>query len=107
MIGHARAGMGYRNEFQTENYGLLTNQTLFIYGVCSFSHVEHMSMLKFAHILVVIRNLTKNNLSEPIHPSTERNTVTQFPVLVKGVIFYSPTGRQGRRLDPTSQHLPG
>ncbi len=23
IIGHARAGMGYRNEFQTENHGLL------------------------------------------------------------------------------------
>ena len=34
MIGHAGAGMGYRNEFQTENYGLLrllTNQALFRY----------------------------------------------------------------------------
>jgi hypothetical protein len=26
LIGHARAGMGYRNEFQTENYGPLTKQ---------------------------------------------------------------------------------
>ena len=32
MIGHAGAGMGYRNEFQTENYGLLTNHALFAYG---------------------------------------------------------------------------
>ena len=32
LIGHARAGMGYRNEVQTENYGLLTNHALFAYG---------------------------------------------------------------------------
>ena len=30
MIGNARAGIGYRNEFQAENYGLLTNQVLFV-----------------------------------------------------------------------------
>ena len=30
MIGHARAGMGYQNEFQAENYGLLTIQILFL-----------------------------------------------------------------------------
>ncbi len=59
MIGHARTGVGYRNEFQTENYGLLTNQDIFLLWVYSFSHVEHMSMFvtpcqwggKFAHIL--------------------------------------------------------
>ena len=26
LIGHARTGMGYQNEFQTENYGPLTKQ---------------------------------------------------------------------------------
>jgi len=51
LIGHAMAGMGYRNELQTENYGSLANQALFLYGVCFFSHVKCMSMLKFAHIL--------------------------------------------------------
>ncbi len=53
LIGNARAGMGYRNEFQAENYGPLTNHALIPCGVCSFSswHVERMSMLKFADIL--------------------------------------------------------
>jgi hypothetical protein len=40
MIGHARAGMGYQNEFQAENYGLLTIQILFLKWVCSFLHEE-------------------------------------------------------------------
>lgn len=43
MIGHAETGMGYRNDFQTENYGLLrllTNQALFRYG-CALPHMSH------------------------------------------------------------------
>jgi len=32
LIGHARAAMGYRNEFQTENYGPLTNKSPFPYN---------------------------------------------------------------------------
>ncbi len=51
LIGHPRAGMGYRNEFQTENYGPLTNQALFPIG-CALSHIwDVLSMLKFAHVL--------------------------------------------------------
>ena len=32
ITSHMRAGMGYQNEFQNENYGPLTNQALFPYG---------------------------------------------------------------------------
>jgi hypothetical protein len=32
--------MGYQNEFQAENYGLLTIQILFLEWVCSFLHEE-------------------------------------------------------------------
>ena len=38
FIGQARTGMGYRNEFQTENYGQLTNQALLPMG-CALSHM--------------------------------------------------------------------
>ena len=38
---------GIRNEFQTKNYGSLTNQSvfLFLYGMCSFSHLGHMCLV--------------------------------------------------------------
>ena len=39
LIGHPRAGMGYRNEFQTENYGPLTNQFFFPSMGCFLSHM--------------------------------------------------------------------
>jgi hypothetical protein len=51
VIWHVREEMGYRNEFQTENYGPLTNQSLFLNGVCSFSQLGHMIIEKFAYIL--------------------------------------------------------
>ncbi len=38
ITSHMRAGMGYQNEFQTENYGPLTNEALFPYG-CALSHM--------------------------------------------------------------------
>ena len=57
--------MGYRNEFQTENYGPLTKQAhrqkVLAYGVCSFSHVERISMLKFAHIINIVWKPTKSH----------------------------------------------
>ena len=48
MIGHARAGMGYRNEFQTENYGPLTNHALFPEG-CALSHMWYVEGPKVSH----------------------------------------------------------
>ena len=70
LIGHVRTGMGYGNEFQTENYGPLTNHSLLPMGcTLSHSHVEHMSMLRFDQILNVIWNPTTNILWETIHPS--------------------------------------
>jgi hypothetical protein len=39
MTGHVRAGMGYRNQFQTENNGLLTQQTPLPMG-CALSHMR-------------------------------------------------------------------
>ena len=38
LIGHVRTGMGYQNEFQTENYGPLTTQSLLPMG-CALSHM--------------------------------------------------------------------
>ena len=38
LMGHVRAGIGYRNEFRTQNYGPLTKQSLFP-TECVLSHV--------------------------------------------------------------------
>ena len=53
--------MGYRNEFQAENYGPLTKQAFFPMG-CALSHVERISMLKFAHIINIAWKPTKSIL---------------------------------------------
>ena len=53
VTGHVRAGTGYRNKFQIENRGPLTNQAPFLCRGSSFSQMERTIIVKF----LVVRSM--------------------------------------------------
>ena len=90
VTGHAGAGTGCRNEFQ--NCGPLTNQALFLYGVCKFSQLGRMTIMKINLSLfypfcpvVFARSRTRSSRAHPfvmICPCTSMTSKT------KGLRFF-------------------